>query len=121
MGVGPRQRHRHRAEPHSKDRRLLLSDPTRFDCVTTTKLKKYGARPHPAWKSPGVKVGGEPGFAMKFDIEPADRQQRVSFWTTEDAGTRRGAFLSIRTPRYELSAELNRRPRESLCVGRVLV
>jgi hypothetical protein len=39
-------------------------------------------------------IGNEPGFTVELDIDAADGQQRVSFWTTEDAGNRLGAFLA---------------------------
>lgn len=38
-------------------------------------------------------IGDEPGFTVVLDIDAADGPQRISFWTTEDVGTRLGAFL----------------------------
>jgi hypothetical protein len=39
-------------------------------------------------------MGDELGFAVELDIDAADGQQRVSFWTTEDVGRRLGSFLT---------------------------
>ena len=39
-------------------------------------------------------IGDEPGFTVELDIDAADGQQRVSFWTTEDVGKRLGSFLA---------------------------
>lgn len=39
-------------------------------------------------------IGDELGFAVELDIEAVGGQQRVSFWITEEAGTRLGAFLA---------------------------
>jgi hypothetical protein len=39
-------------------------------------------------------IGDEPGFAVELDSDTVDGQQRVSFWMTEDAGRRLGAFLA---------------------------
>lgn len=39
-------------------------------------------------------IGHELGFAVELNIEAADGQQRVSFWTTEDVGRRLGSYLA---------------------------
>ena len=39
-------------------------------------------------------IGDEPGFTVELEIDAADGQQRVSFWTTENVVKRLGAFLA---------------------------
>ncbi|MFE4227877.1 hypothetical protein ACFRJ8_08330 [Arthrobacter sp. NPDC056886] len=39
-------------------------------------------------------IGDEPGFTVELDVDAADGQQLLSFWTTEDIGKRLGAFFA---------------------------
>jgi hypothetical protein len=39
-------------------------------------------------------IGDEPGFTVVLDIDAADGQRTVSFWTREDVGKRLGSFLA---------------------------
>jgi hypothetical protein len=61
------------------------------------------ARPHNRLIGFGVSrtIGDEPGFTMELEIDAADGQQRVSFWTTENVGKR--LVLSWLTHRNHLS------------------
>lgn len=39
-------------------------------------------------------IGDEPGLAVELDLDAADGQRQVSFWTAEDVGKRLGSFLA---------------------------